>query len=89
MPVRQVHHSGYYSNQDVFSVKPGTTHLIEHEIRTKPGKIVNQRPYRVPEAPKQTFREEITKMIELGVIEESHTAWASPIVLVPKPDMSP
>lgn len=42
-------------NQDVFSVKPGTTHLAVHEIRTKPGKIINQRPYRVPEAHKETI----------------------------------
>lgn len=78
-----------YHNQDVFSAKTGTIHLAEHEIRTQPGKIVNQRPYRVPEAHKETIREEIKKMLQLGVIEESHSDWASPIVLVPKPDMLP
>ena len=75
-------------NREVFSAKPGTTHLAVHEIHTKQGKVVNQRPYRVPEAHKETIREEVKKMLELGVIEESHSAWASPIVLVPKPDKS-
>lgn len=31
---------------------------------------------------------EVRKMLELGVFEESHSAWRSSIVLVPKPDGS-
>ncbi|XP_077951363.1 retrovirus-related Pol polyprotein from transposon 297 [Gasterosteus aculeatus] len=44
--------------------------------------------YRVPEAHKGAIQEEVRKMLELGVIEEPQSAWASPIVLVPKPDGS-
>ena len=32
------------------------------------------------------IREEVRRMLQLGVIEESRSAWSSPIVLVPKPD---
>ena len=75
-------------NRDVFSSLPGYTEVVQHEIRTLPGRTVNQRPYRVPEARKVAIQEEVRKMLELGVIEESQSAWASPIVLVPKPDGS-
>ncbi|XP_063060131.1 uncharacterized protein LOC134453222 [Engraulis encrasicolus] len=75
-------------NRDVFSSLPGHTEVVQHDIRTIPGRTVTQRPYRVPEARKAIIEEEVKKMLELGVIEESKSAWASPIVLVPKPDGS-
>ncbi len=31
---------------------------------------------------------ELEAMLEMGVIEESHSGWASPIVLIPKTDVS-
>lgn len=43
-------------NPDVFSFLPGCTHLVEYEIRTQPGKTVNQKPYRVPEARKRLIK---------------------------------
>uniref|UniRef100_A0A8C2ZLK3 SCAN box domain-containing protein n=1 Tax=Cyclopterus lumpus TaxID=8103 RepID=A0A8C2ZLK3_CYCLU len=58
-------------NQDVFSSLPGCTHQVKHEIRTQPGKTVNQKPYRVPEAGKRLIDKEIRKMLKLNVIEES------------------
>ena len=73
-------------NQDVFSTLPGCTHLVEHEVSTQAGKTVNQRPFRVPEARKKVIEEEVSKMLELNVIEDSKSAWSSPIVLVSKPD---
>ncbi len=71
---------------DVFSSTPGQTQILQHEIRTPPGTIVRQRPYRVPEARRQAIEEEIQQMMKLGVIEPSTSPWSSPIVLVPKPD---
>ncbi|XP_063044800.1 uncharacterized protein LOC134438971 [Engraulis encrasicolus] len=73
-------------NRDVFSSLPGHTEVVQHEIRTVPGRTVTQRPYRVPEARRVAIEQEVEKMLELGVIENSKSAWASPIVLVPKPD---
>ena len=43
-------------------------------------------PCRVPEALRNAIREELTRMLQLRVIEESRSAWSSPVVLVPKPD---
>ncbi|KAL1250905.1 hypothetical protein QQF64_018701 [Cirrhinus molitorella] len=71
---------------DVFSILPGRTNVITHDIRTPPGVIVRQRPYRVPEDRRQAIEEEIQEMLKLGVIEPSHSPWSSPIVMVPKPD---
>ncbi len=73
---------------DVFSSLPGRTNLIQHHIETEPGVIVRSRPYRLPEHKKQVVQTELGAMLEMGVIEESHSDWASPIVLVPKTDGS-
>ncbi|XP_035266158.1 uncharacterized protein LOC118223565 isoform X2 [Anguilla anguilla] len=75
-------------NRDVFSKLPGRTSIIAHHIATEPGKKVRLRPYRIPEAQRDTIREEVRRMLEMGVIEESHSSWSSPIVIVPKPDGS-
>ncbi|KAI2644034.1 Retrovirus-related Pol polyprotein from transposon 17.6 [Labeo rohita] len=71
---------------DVFSSQPGQTNVVQHDIRTPPGVIVRQRPYRVPEARRQAIEEEVQQMLKLGVIEPSRGPWSSPIVMVPKPD---
>ncbi|XP_056585423.1 uncharacterized protein LOC130406867 [Triplophysa dalaica] len=73
---------------DVFSPLPGRTNLIEHHIETKPGAIVRSRPYRLPEHKKMVVQKELEAMLDMGVIEESSSDWASPIVLVPKTDGS-
>ena len=42
--------------------------------------------YRVPEACREAIQEEVGRMLQLRVIEEYHSAWSSPVVLVPKQD---
>ncbi len=71
---------------DVFSPLPGRTNLVQHHIETLPGEVARSRPYRLPEHKKNVVQEELKAMLNLGVIEESHSDWASPIVLVPKTD---
>ena len=75
-------------NRDRFSEIPGRTHVIRHDIYTKPGKVVRQRPYRIPQARREAIKKEVDTMLKLRVIEESHSPWSSPIVIVPKPDGS-
>ena len=75
-------------NREVFTVTSGRSDIITHDIVTEPRKRVKFRPYRVPEARRQVIREEFKRMLRLGIIEESHSAWSSPIVLVKKPDGS-
>ncbi len=73
---------------DVFSTLPGRTDLIHHHIETIPVEVARSRLYRLPEHKKKVVWDELEAMLELWVIEESHSDWASPIVLVPKTDGS-
>lgn len=73
-------------NKDVVSSLAGHTHHIQHDIITPPGIRVHQKPYRVSEVKRAAIKQEVGKMLELDVIEESHSGWSSLIVLVSKPD---
>uniref|UniRef100_A0A8C5N2U3 ribonuclease H n=1 Tax=Leptobrachium leishanense TaxID=445787 RepID=A0A8C5N2U3_9ANUR len=75
-------------NTDFFSEMPGLTTVVHHDIVVEPGVRINVKPYRIPEARREAVSAEIRKMLALGIIEESHSDWSSPIVLVPKPDGS-
>jgi hypothetical protein len=44
---------------------------------------IRQKLYRLPEAKKEFVRKEIDLLLELGIIVESESSFASPIVLVP------
>ncbi len=72
----------------MFSPLPGRSNLTENHIETYPGVMVRSRPYRLPKHKKKVVCEELEAMLEMGVIEESHSDWASLIVLVPKADGS-
>ena len=52
---------------DVFSDTPGTTHLMEHEIKVTDQIPCFQASYRVPEAMKEPVDEELTKMLENAI----------------------
>ncbi len=73
---------------DVFSPLPGRTDLVQHHIATLPGGVARSAPIACLNTRKNVVREELKAMLDLGVIEESHSDWASPIVLVPKTDRS-
>ena len=49
---------------------------------------IAQRPYRVPDKMKTQVEEQIRNLLEEGIIEESTSYWASPVVPVLKPNGS-
>ena len=61
---------------------------VRHAIETGTHPPVYTPPYRVSYRDEPIQREEINKLLEQGIIEESTSPWSSPIVLVRKKDGS-
>ncbi len=66
----------------------GQTNVCEHSINTGNAIPVRQRLRRTPHAFVEEEEKEIQKMLDIGVIQESTSPWASPVVLVRKTDGS-
>ena len=56
------------------------------EIRLTTEDPVWCKPYPVPYARREAIKQEVNKMLELGVIERSNSPYAAPVVMVPKKD---
>lgn len=73
---------------DIFHLpgdKLSTTPVYEQSIKLKPCSTpVYTKPYRLPHAHKAEIDKQIESMLEAGIIEESQSAWSSPLLLVPK-----
>ena len=74
--------------QDVFSDVPNITNLGEHSIKLTTDEPVYSKPYSLPHAMQAEVEKELETMLNLGVIEPSNSTYASPIVIVRKPDGS-
>ena len=66
------------------TIELGQTHVVEHTINTKDAAPIKQRAYRIASSNQEFIQKEIQTMFEKGLIRESSSPWASPIVLVPK-----
>ena len=73
---------------EVFSDLPGRTDIIQHRIKLTEKEPVRSRAYPLPYAVRETLKGEISEMLKLGIIQESDSPYASPIVLVKKKDGS-
>lgn len=58
---------------------------VEHQIRTD-SMPIKQRYYPISPAIQKIVDKELDEMLRLGIVEKSRSAWASPILLVPKKD---
>lgn len=71
---------------DVFSGLPNRTQAAVHVIDTGDAAPVRSAPYRVPQALQAKYDQEIDNMLQMGIVRPSTSPWASPVVIVPKPD---
>ena len=75
-------------HNDIFSDVPGKTNLIEHKIELTENNPIRSRPYPLPYAMRENLKKEIKDMLSLGIIRQSNSPFASPIVIVKKKDGS-
>ena len=76
---------------DIFaldSTELGTTELVTHSIDTGNSHPIRQPLRRIPFALQRTMEEMVKKMLAQGVIQNSNSPWASPVVLIEKKDGS-
>ena len=72
--------------QSLFTEAPGTTSLAQHHIKLTSDQPVRSRPYPVPYSLRESLKKDITDMMTMGVIRESSSPYASPVVVVKKKD---
>ena len=66
----------------------GYTEVIKHQIDTSDTPPIRQRYRSIPPSQYQEVRQHIQELLDAGVIRESTSPWASPIVVVRKRDQS-
>ena len=66
----------------MFSDVPKVTNLIEHKVQLTETEPVKHKSYPIP----YKMQKDIDDMLTMGVIERSEVPYASPLVLVKKPD---
>ncbi|KAG3020500.1 hypothetical protein PC129_g8093 [Phytophthora cactorum] len=75
--------------RDVFvetSKKPGRTELLKFSIDTGTHLPIKQPDYQVSKAEGDVMESEIQEYLDLGFIRPSTSPWASPVLMIRKPD---
>ena len=74
--------------EDIFTDIPGRTTLTEHSILLTTDAPIHCKPYPLPHSMYEVVDAELDSMLKMDIIESSNSPYASPIVLVRKPDGS-
>jgi len=74
--------------RDIFTYIPKITNLGEHSITLTSVEPVRGKAYPLPHAMKAVLDKELDTMLSMDIIEPSTAAYASPVVMVKKPDGS-
>lgn len=77
-----------YEYRDIFSIDGtgnlGCTSAVKHSIDTGSSPPLKIRPYRIPFALKPVVDEVIGNQLKEGIIAPCHSAWNSPLIIIPK-----
>ena len=74
--------------EEIFTDIPGKTSIIEHRVHLIDDCPIRCRSYALPCAVRGKIQEEIQEMINTGIVRESNSPYASPMVVVKKKDGS-
>ncbi|GFS98263.1 polyprotein P3 [Trichonephila clavipes] len=66
----------------MFSNNPDLTNLVEHEIQLVSDQPVRTKPYRMSHRQNEILKNEINRMLKLGIIEVGESDYMSPMILV-------
>ena len=72
--------------EDILTDIPGHTTLGEHTIRLTCVDPIRTKPYPLPHALHDEIQKEVELMEQMGVVSSSNSPYASPLVVVKKPD---
>ena len=79
----------FEANKDAFAKDErqiGTTPLIKMSIDIGDACLIAKKQYTLALKHYDWVKEDIDKLLETGMIRESHSSWSAPIVVVPKGD---
>ena len=74
--------------EEIFTKIPGKTSVIEHKIDLTDDRPIRCKPCPLPYAKRGEIREKIKNMMDTGIVMESSSPYASPLVAVKKKDGS-
>ena len=64
------------------------TDIVQHQVKLTSNTPVHCKPYRLSYATRQELKKDIREMLDLGIIRESKSPYASPVMIVKKSDGS-
>ena len=74
--------------EEIFTENPGKASVIEHKIDLIDDRPMRCKPYPLPYAKRGEIWEEIKNMMDAGIVRESSSPYASPLVVAMKKDGS-
>ena len=74
--------------EDIFTDIPGTSTLGEHKVELTTSEPIRSKPYPVPHSVRESLKKDIQSMLDMSIIRKSSSPYASPVVIVQKPDGS-
>ena len=72
--------------ETIFTGKSGITHPGGTLYSTYHNNPVRSRPYAIPYSCKETLKEDVEEMLDMGIIERTDSPYTSPVVVVQKCD---